>query len=75
MVETSYGSGVYTGEYDEKTKKMNGFGIFIDAKGVIYEGFFKQNKQHGTNRVIRKYNEYNITSYKDDMRHGQSRRI
>lgn len=54
---------------------MNGFGIFIDAKGVIYEGFFKQNKQHGTNRVIRKYNEYNITSYKDDMRHGQSRRI
>ena len=40
-VVTSYGTGLHTGEYDKKTDKMNGFGIFIDLKGVIYEGFFK----------------------------------
>ena len=42
-VETSYGPGMHSGEYDPKTDKMNGFGIFVDQEGVIYEGFFSQN--------------------------------
>lgn len=64
---------MYIGETEPNSKVREGRGITVSADGVVYQGYYIDNKREGKGKLFHANGDCHEGQFKNDLEHGQGK--